>query len=184
MPIIALLLFLLIPAMTTPVFGQANEAEFRMRAWKLRMSERMLTDRVAKPDEASRALAKIQLWEFQKNIEAFEAMGRDLTTFLYLDGYDSSNRRAIAGGAGELEEAVDELITYLGGRTDDIAAAQEAAVGLPTLLERLSQDVVRIRPRLEEVVATARQNLIDVKMQREILKDLGTVKRICRLLQD
>ena len=186
MPIIAILLFLLIPALTTPVFGQeaSAEARFRVRAWNLRMSERMLKDRVAKPDEASLALASKQLWEFQKNIEAFEAMGRDLSTFLYLAGYDSANRRAIAGGAQELEEVVDELIAYLGGSIDDVAAAQEAAVSLPTLLEQLSRDVVRIRPRLEKVVVTARQNLIDVRMQREILQDFGIVKRLCRLLQD
>ena len=186
MPIIAILLFLLIPAVTTPVFGQeaSDEARFRVRAWNLRMSERMLKERVAKPDEASLALAANQLWEFQKNIEAFQAQGRDLSTFLFLKEYDSSNLRAIAEGAEELEEVVDELIAYLGGSIDDVAAAHEAAVGLPRLLEQLSRDVVRIRPRLEEVVVTARRNLIDVRMQRKILQDFKTVKRLCRLLQD
>ena len=185
MRIITLLLFVLIPAMTSPVFGQAsNEAEFRMRAWKLRMSERMLTDRVAKPDQASLALAATQLREFQKNIEAFEAMGRNLWTFLYLDGYDSANRRAIARGAEEIEGVVDGLISYLGGNLDDFDEGPDDGVGLPALLEQLSRQVPRMRPRLDKVVTTARRNLIDVRLQREILKDFETLKHLCRLLRD
>ncbi len=185
MPIVALLLFLLIPAMTTPVLGQAaNEADFRRRAWNLRMSERLLTSRMAKPDEASLALAARQLREFQKNIEAFESMGRDLSTFLYLAGYDSANRRAIARGAEEIEGVVDGLISYLGGNLDDFDEGPDDGAGLPTLLEQLSRQIPRFRPRLDEVVTTARRNLIDVRLQRAILKDFVTIKHLCRLLRD
>jgi hypothetical protein len=186
MPKIALLLCLSISGVATPVFGQeaSDEARFSMKAFNLRMSERLLTERVAKPDEASLAFAAIQLWEFQQNIEAFQVRGRDLRSFLFLKEWDSSNRRAVAGGAEELEKVVDDLVAYLGKSIDNGAAAQEAVVSFPNLLGQLSRDVVRILPRLERVVENAQRNLMDARMQGEILEDFGTVKHLCRLLQD
>ena len=183
MPRVALLLFLSIPVLTTTVLGQNNETAFRERAFRLHMAERLLTDRVAKPGEAS-TFDAIQLWEFQKNIEAFQVQGRELSTFLFLKEWDSSNRRAVAGGAEELEKVVDDLVAYLGKSIDNGAAAQEAVVSFPNLLGQLSRDVVRILPRLERVVENAQRNLIDARMQGEILEDFGTVKHLCRLLQD
>ena len=186
MPMIALFLFLSISALTTPVFGQgvSDEARFSTRAMNLRMSEKMLTSRLAKPDKESLAIAAIQLREFEADIKAFQAQGRDLSTFLFLEEWDSSNRRAIAGGVEEFEEVVDRLIDYFDGSIDDVVAAQEAAGSPPTLLGQLSREWVRILPRLERVALNAKQNLIDVRMQREILEEFGTVKRLCRLLKN
>ncbi len=186
MPKIALLLCLSISGVTTPVFAQeaSDEARFNMRSFNLRMSERMLTSRLAKPDEASLAIAANQLWEFEQDIEVFQEQGRDISTFLFLEEWDASHQRAIAGGAGKLEEVADELIAYLDGRMGDVDASQEPAGSLPTLLGQLSRTVRRILPRLERVVLTAKQNLIDVRMQGEILEEFATVKRLCRLLNE
>ena len=186
MPKIALLLCLSISGVTTPAFAQeaSDEARFNMRSFNLRMSERMLTSRLAKPDEASLAIAANQLWEFEQDIKIFQEQGRDLTTFLFLKEWDDRNRRAIAGGAEKLEDVADELIAYLGEPVDDVDAAQESAVSRAALLGQLSSTVFRILPRLERVVLTSKLNLIDVRMQGEILEQFATVKRLCRLLRD
>jgi len=148
------------------------------------MSERMLTSRLAKPDEAALAMAAIELREFEKGIQAFQEQGRDLSTFLFLKEWDDSNRRAIAGGAEKLEDVADDLIAYLGEPVDDVDAAQESAVSRAALLGQLSRVVVRILPRLERVVLTSKQNLMDVRMQGEILEQFATVKRLCGLLRE
>ena len=86
MPKLALLLCLSISGVATPVFGQeaSDEARFSMRSFNLSMSEKMLTSRLAKPDEAALAIAANELWEFEQDITAFQEQGRDLTTFLFL----------------------------------------------------------------------------------------------------
>jgi hypothetical protein len=183
---LALLLCLSISGVATPVFGQeaSAEARFSMRSFNLSMSERMLTSRLAKPDEAALAMAAIELREFEKGIQAFQEQGRDLSTFLFLKEWDDSNRRAIAGGAEKLEDVADDLIAYLGEPVDDVDAAQESAVSRAALLGQLSRVVVRILPRLERVVLTSKQNLMDVRMQGEILEQFATVKRLCGLLRE
>ena len=183
---LALLLCLSISGVATPVFGQeaSAEARFSMRSFNLSMSERMLTSRLAKPDEAALAIAAIELREFEKGIKVFQEQGRDLSTFLFLKEWNDSNRRAIAGGAEKLEDLADELIAYLGEPVDDVDAAQGPAVSRPALLGQLSSTVFRILPRLERVVLTSKLNLIDARMQGEILEQFATVTRLCRLLRD
>ena len=187
MPKLALLLCLSISGVATPVFGQeaSDEARFSMRSFNLSMSEKMLTSRLAKPDEAALAIAANELWEFEQDITAFQEQGRDLTTFPVPQGVGRPKTVVQSPAeAAKLEDVADELIAYLGEPVDDVDAAQESAVSRAALLGQLSSTVFRILPRLERVVLTSKLNLMDVRMQGEILEQFATVKRLCRLLRD
>ena len=179
---IRVLVFLSILTVPPPVFGQtSSDADFRARVLALRMAEKVLMN--AKMYSVKPEVVARQLKEFKNNIEVFQALGQDLSAFLSLDVHSRSDRQAIERKSKDVEKSADRLMSFVGGKGDDSLEGSDAST-LREVLDELSKTIVRVRPKLVQSLEMVQKNLIDVRVQEELIKDLHTVKTLSRRLRD
>lgn len=177
------LVFLSILTTVSPLISAqtSGDVNFGARVRALHMAEKTLRDlnlHSSRPEIFSERLESLE-----RNIELFDSFEKELQAFLSLDMRNQSDRKAIERISRDIEKSADQLMAFVGGKADN---SREGPVSgtLCVIVEELSKTIIRIRPRLDQVMQMTQKNLIDVKIQQGLIKDLSTVRALSRRLRN